>query len=211
MSFFYKREGFTLIELLVVIAVIGILSTIGFLTFRPEKSTVTFDILVSDFKQGFEGASLNSRSGVKHSGKHVKGFGVYISKAQGENTTLTIFADCDGDGRYYDVLQNPNRKPAVAVCASENISEIHFQKGFFLDSLGDCIKDGTSTKSACDDLSVVFLPPHGVVKFTPNNDNTDDFDIDGLDAMGFAGFTLGHEEGNRYSIKINKRGIIRED
>lgn len=143
----FKKNGFTIIEISIVIFIIIVLSVMVFANYKSGQQQLALERaaykLAQDIRRvqslaGLEESRCMGIDGYKY------GYGVFFKESPAlEKKKYTLFADCNGNGRYDD--------PDEIIEGGE----IYFEEGIEIKELSYAF------------LRIVFTPPDPTVAITP--------------------------------------------
>lgn len=146
-----KTKGFTLIELLVVIAVSATIAAMAIQGFPAYSEKADFENLVLDVALTIREAQVYGL-GTREAGSagFDVAYGVHVSSASAEKTSLVFFVDKDNDGVY------------DGVPAGEHVRTLAVKSGYFISRL--CTDDACVVGRTALDIS--FKRPSPSARFT---------------------------------------------
>jgi prepilin-type N-terminal cleavage/methylation domain-containing protein len=194
---FNSKRGFTLLELTVVILIIGLLTTIVLANYRGgEKQSALLRSthrLAQDLRQAEEMAmsSQKTPSGCEQveAGVFPKGgYGIHFEK---DSDSYILFADCDGEGNYDNLVTAHScleAEPGPGNSLKEIIKTLKPEEGIKICNL-----------SPISPLDITFTPPDPIVN------------ISGGAAEAKITLCLKDNESIFRIITVNKAGLIDTD
>lgn len=157
-----RSRGFTLIELLVVISIIVLMSSMLLARTTRLNSSVRIDASVQTVLAAFREARHNSIAVVAFGGSQFPSYGIYAGAGE---STLTMYADCEGNDNGDDAIDNGDSfHQGDDSCGGGNTADVTtLEPGVSVSEIGFRRYGQDPLVTTSDAVSILFMRPEPVV------------------------------------------------
>jgi len=123
-----NNKGFTIIELLVMVGVLAVMSSVLFIDFGKDSKKFALERSTQKLAQDIRRSQAMAKSAISGT-ENTTGYGVYLSKASGNNTGYIIYRN-ENENPYYEpgtdaVVETISLESEISICdiKKDNVSE----------------------------------------------------------------------------------------